>query len=155
MTYEQKFQALGNLPPEPSVPAGCNFVMYKQVGNLLILSGYGPFIGEKIAPASTGKLGEERTVDEGYQAARLTAINLLLIAQQSIQTLNNVIEIVSVEGMVNCTPQFIQQSQVINGCSDLLVEIFGNNGRHTRSAIGVSSLAFDICVEISLSLLVR
>lgn len=155
MTYEQKFEALGNLPPQPVVPPGCNFVFYRQVGQLLTLSGYGPFWGNDLAPKCSGKLGLDRTINEGYYASWITGINLLLIARQYLQTLDNVIQIVSVEGMVNCVPDFIEQPKVINGCSDLLVNIFGDNGRHTRSAIGVNALAFDICVEISMSLLVQ
>jgi enamine deaminase RidA (YjgF/YER057c/UK114 family) len=157
MNYEEKFLALGNEIPseEPSVPEGCNFVLYRQVSNVLMLSGYGPFIGPTVPPEFTGKLGKELTTQQGYQAARLTAINLLLIVRQSIQTLNNVVHIIEVNGMVNCTPDFADQPTVINGCSDLLVSIFGDNGKHIRSAVGMNALAFNIAVEISISLLIR
>lgn len=157
MSYEQNFLALGNeIPPvEPSVPAGCNFVLSRQVGNLLILSGYGPFWGATVPPEYTGKLGQSVTVQQGYAASRLTCIDLLLMARQVVQTLDNVVQIIEVNGMVNCTPDFTQQPDVINGCSDLLITIFGENGRHTRAAVGMSSLAFGICVEISMSLLIR
>lgn len=157
MNYEQKFLELGKEIPsvEPSVPNGCNFVLYRQTGNLLILSGYGPFWGTQVPPAFTGKVGKDLTLEQAYKAARLTAINLLLITRQAIQTLNNVAEIIEINGMVNCVPEFTNQPEVINGCSDLLVSIFGENGRHTRSAVGMSSLAFNISVEISMSLLIK
>lgn len=157
MSYEKKFLALGSeIPPvAPSVPAGCNFVLYKQVGNLLTLSGYGPFWGADVPPKFSGKLGKQLTTKQGYAASRLTCINLLLVVKQAIITLDDVVEMVEVNGMVNCTPDFTEQSDVINGCSDLLVQIFGDAGRHTRAAVGMSSLAFDISVEIAISLLVK
>ena len=157
MSYEKNFLALGSeIPPvQPSVPPGCNFVLYKQVGNLLTLSGYGPLWGANIPPEFAGKLGKDLTVKQGYDASRLTCINLLLMARQAIISLDNVLEIIDVNGMVNCTSDFTQQPDVINGCSDLLVEIFGKNGRHTRAAVGMNSLAFNISVEISMFLLVK
>jgi enamine deaminase RidA (YjgF/YER057c/UK114 family) len=157
MDYEKKFLSLGDeIPPvSPSVPAGCNFVLYKRVGKLLTLSGYGPFWGADVPVEFSGKLGKELTTKQGYAASRLTCINLLLMARQAITTLDNVIEIVEVNGMVNCTPDFTEQPGVINGCSDLLVQIFGDAGRHTRAAVGMNSLAFNISVEIAISLLVK
>lgn len=157
MGYEEKFLELGSeIPPvAPSVPAGCNFVLYKKVGNLLTLSGYGPFWGADVPRKFSGKLGKELNTKQGYAASRLTGINLLLMARQAITTLDNVTEIVEVNGMVNCTPDFTDQPGVINGCSDLLVQIFGDAGRHTRAAVGMNSLAFNISVEIAMSLLVK
>jgi enamine deaminase RidA (YjgF/YER057c/UK114 family) len=167
MSYEQNFRALGSeLPPkalEPTVPPGCNFVLYRQSGNLLIISGYGPFWGADLPPRFNGKLGANIPVggpgdkisdNTGYAASRLTAINLLLVVRQAIYTLDNVVQVVEVNAFVNSTPEFTDQPTVINGCSDLLVDVFGNNGRHTRSAIGAPTLAFGICVEISMSLLI-
>jgi enamine deaminase RidA (YjgF/YER057c/UK114 family) len=155
MSYESRFHALKNLPPLPTVPANCNFVMSKIVGDQLILSGYGPIIGANIPDEYKGKLGEKISIETGYHAARLTSINLLLIVENVLGTLNDVEQIISVEGFVNSTNDFTDQPSVINGCSDLLVEIFGSNGRHTRSAIGTNTLAFDICVEISMTLQIR
>lgn len=157
MSFEKKFLSLGSEIPsdEPSVPEGCNFVLYRQTANVLTLSGYGPFWGAIMPPEFTGKLGKELTTQQGYKAARLTAINLLLIVRQAVQTLDNVVHAVEVNGMVNCTPDFTDQPNVINGCSDLLVQVFGDNGRHTRAAVGMNSLAFNISVEISMSLVVR
>jgi enamine deaminase RidA (YjgF/YER057c/UK114 family) len=156
MSYEQNFLALGSKIPtvEPSVPPGLSFVLSRQVGNLLTLSGYGPFWGANVPPEYTGKLGDNITVAQGYAASQLTGINLLLMVRQAIGTLDNVVEIVEVNGMVNCTPDFTQHPDVINGCSELMVSIFGDAGKHTRAAVGMSSLAFAICVEISMSLVV-
>ena len=157
MGFEKKFLALDKEIPKvgPSVPAGCNFVLYKKVGNLLTLSGYGPFWGIKIPPKYTGKLGTDLNAKQGYAAARLSCINLLLITRQAIKTLDNVVQIINVNGTVNCNPDFTNQPEVINGCSDLLTDIFGNQGKHTRTAVGVNSLAFNISVEISMSLIVK
>lgn len=155
MSYEKKFMAIKELPPEPAVPPNCNFVMYRKIGKLLILSGYGPLWGSNVPENFKGKVPKDLTVKEGYNASKLTAMNLLLITRQAIKTLDKVDKIISVEGFVNCLPSFTDHPSVINGCSDLLVEIFGTNGHHTRSAIGSNSLAFDISVEISMTLLIK
>ncbi len=155
MSYEKKFLALKDLPPLPAVPSGANFIEYRKTGKLLTLSGYGPLRGAVIPPEYKGKLGKELTVKQGYNAARLTAINLLLIARSAIKTLDEVDYILNVEGFVNCTDDFTDHPSVINGCSDLLIEIFGDQGKHTRSALGSNALAFDICVEINMSLLIK
>mgnify|MGYP001604937973 CR=1 FL=1 len=154
MSYERQFEALAApLPPEPTVPA--NILLARPSRKLLTLSGYGPFPGPHVAPYGRGKLGLNRSIEEGQAAARLTAINLLLIVRQQIRSLDYVVNLVAVEGFVNCTDTFTDQPSVMNGCSDFLVSVFGPAGRHTRSAIGTNSLAYGICVEISLSLIVR
>lgn len=157
MSYEQNFLALGNqIPPiQPSVPPGLAFVLWRKEGSLLTLSGYGPFLGPNVPSEYTGKLGNTISIQQGYNASKLTAINLLLIVRQAIKTLDNVVEVVEVNGMVNCTPNFTQHPEVINGCSELLVSIFGDAGKHTRAAVGMSFLAYAICVEISMSLVVK
>lgn len=155
MSYDKKFLALKGLPPAPTVPQGANFILFRKTGKLLTLSGNGPLKGNTIPPQYKGKLGKELTAKQGYNAARLTAMNLLLVARQALKSLDKVDYILNVEGFVNCTPDFTDHPTVINGCSDLLVEIFGDNGHHTRSAIGAPSLAFDISVEISLSLMTK
>ena len=163
MSYEKKFQALKNLPDFPSVPKGANFIQYRLTGKLLTLSGYGPLNGSILPSEYQGKIGGDRTVQQGYDASRLTGINLLLIVQIAIGSLDNkpigsldkVDHILNVEGYVNCTDDFTDHPSVINGCSDLLVQIFGKNGRHTRSAIGANSLAFGISVEIGISLMLK
>jgi enamine deaminase RidA (YjgF/YER057c/UK114 family) len=155
MSYEKKFNALKDLPPPPTVPKGANFIQWRKSGKLLTLSGYGPLNGAILPSEYQGKLGGERTVQQGYDASRLTAINLLMIVQSAIGSLDNVDYILNVEGYVNCTDDFTEHPSVINGCSDLLVEIFGNQGKHTRSAVGANSLAFGISVEIGISLMIK
>ena len=155
MSFDKKFIALKNLPPVPTVPDGANYILYRQTGKLLTISGNGPLIGNKIPPEYLGKLGRDLTTKQGYNAARLTAMNLLLVTRSAIKSLDNVDYIVNIEGSVHCTDSFTEQTAVINGCSDLLVEIFGENGKHTRSALGCNALAFNISVEISMSIMVK
>jgi enamine deaminase RidA (YjgF/YER057c/UK114 family) len=155
MSYDKKFMALKNLPPVPTVPNGANYILYRQTGKLLTISGNGPLIGNTIPPEYLGKVGKDLTTKQGYDAARLTAMNLLLVARSAIKSLDNVDYILSIEGSVHCTDTFTDQASVINGCSDLLVEIFGENGKHTRSALGCNALAFNISVEISMSIMIK
>ena len=150
MSYDQKFMALKDLPPSPKVPDVVNYILFRKSDNILTISGNGPLRGDKIPPEFIGKLGKELTVKQGYAASRLTAMNLLLVAREALGTLDNVDYIIGIEGSVNCTDDFTEQASVVNGCSDLLVEIFGENGKHTRSALGCNALAFDISVEISM-----
>jgi len=155
MSYNDIFQQIvtaGHIPPPPSAVA--NYLPFRIVGNQLLLSGQAPFFGPQIR--YTGKLGDTVSIDDGVAAARLTGINLLYVAQQALGTLDRVVNVIELEGMVNCTPAFTQQSTVIDGCSNLLVEVFGSeHGKHVRSAAGFVSLAFDITVEIKMSLEIR
>jgi enamine deaminase RidA (YjgF/YER057c/UK114 family) len=155
MSYDKKFLALNDLPPTPQVPQGANYILYRKVGNMLILSGNGPLRGDKIPAEFQGKLGKELNVKQGYDASRLTCMNLLLVARSALGSLDKVDFIVNIEGTVSCTDDFTQQPAVINGCSDLLIEIFGDAGKHTRSALGTNSLAFNIPVEISMTIALR
>jgi len=155
MSYDEKFLALRDLPPQPAVPGEANFIQYRKTGKLLTLAGYGPLKGTTIPRQYKGKLGRDLTARQGYNAARLTGINLLLIARAALTSLDEIDYILNVEGFVNCMDFFTEQPTVMNGCSDLLVEIFGKQGKHTRSAIGVNSLAFDLSVEISMTLMIR
>ncbi len=140
--------AAGRVPPPPSAVA--NYLPYRIIGNQLLLSGQAPFFGETLK--YTGKVGDSVSIADGTAAARLTGINLLYVAQQALGTLDRVVNVIEVEGMVNCTPDFTQQSAVINGCSDLMVEVFGSvHGKHVRSAAGNVALAFNITVEIKIS----
>lgn len=144
---EVKLEGLGIELPTPSAPVA-NFVRTVRTGNLVFTSGHGPF-----KPDGTfvkGKLGRDLTVEEGYQAARLTAIALLASLKQELGDLSRVRRVVKVTGMVNSDPEFTDQSKVINGCSDLLVEIFGENGRHARAAVGMASLPMGFAVEIEM-----
>ncbi len=144
----ERLSELGIELTEPGPPVA-NFVYAVQTGNLVFLSGHGPDRPE--GGQVTGKLGtDELTLEEGQEAARLTGIALLASLQQKIGDLNRVERIVKVNGMVNADPSFTQHSQVVNGFSDLMVEIFGDKGRHARASIGMSSLPGDIAVEIDM-----
>jgi enamine deaminase RidA (YjgF/YER057c/UK114 family) len=129
-------------------PPGINFELAAQTGNLLFLSGAGPQNPD--GSFVTGKLGQDFTVEKGYEAARLTAINQLGVLKATLGDLGRVNRIVKLLGMVNAVPDFTQHPAVINGASDLLVEVFGDCGRHARSAVGMASLPFGIPVEIEM-----
>ena len=133
---------------EPVLPPGINIVFVRQSGNLLYLSGNGPIRtdGSKI----TGKVGQDLSVEEAYEAARLTAINQLSVLKSHLGDLNKVVRIVKVLGMVNAGPEFTDQPAVINGFSDLMIEVFGDRGKHARSAVGVSSLPWNLACEVEL-----
>ncbi len=147
MGAEAKLKELGIELPKRMAPAG-SYVPAVRSGNLLFLSGAGP-LGADGKPV-TGKLGADMDVAAGQQAARLVAYQLLATIRESVGSLDNVTRIVKVLGMVNCTPDFGQQPQVINGASDLLIELWGEAGRHARSAVGMSSLPMGIAVEIEM-----
>jgi enamine deaminase RidA (YjgF/YER057c/UK114 family) len=125
-----------------------NFVKAVQVGNMVYLSGHGPDKPE--GGQVTGKLGSDLTVDQGQQAARLVGISLLSSLKKEIGSLDKVKRVVKVLGMVNADPSFTQHSQVMNGFSDLMVEVFGESGKHARSSVGMSSLPGNIPVEIEM-----
>ncbi|MSQ11900.1 MAG: RidA family protein [Dehalococcoidia bacterium] len=145
MGAEARLKELGvELPPAP-VPAA-SYVTYVQVGNLAFLSGHIPVRAD--GTRITGKAGGSLTVDQGYDAARLVALNLLATLKANLGTLDRVRRVVRVLGMVNSTATFTEHSKVINGCSDLLAQVFGEAGRHVRSAVGMASLPFDVAVEI-------
>ena len=142
MSHEGKLAELGiELPPVPS-PAG-NYVHAVQTGNLLYLAGKGP-----IDENARGKVGADVSVDDAYQHARQVGLTLIAVMKDHLGSLDRVKQIVKVLGMVNAVPEFGQQPQVINGCSDLFVEVFGDAGRHARSAVGMGSLPNQITVEI-------
>jgi len=144
---EQKLIELGiKLPATPNPVA--NFVNVVRVGNTLYFSGKGPRKAD--GTFITGKAGVDLTLEETNQAARLTAINQLAALKEEIGSLNKVKKIVKVFGMINCASDFTQHPFVINGFSDLMVEIFGDKGKHARSAVGMSSLPFNIAVEIEM-----
>jgi len=139
------------LPPPPKPVA--NYVTSVRVGNLLYVSGHGPAPAE--GARTTGKVGKDLTLEEGYRAARQTALNLLATVRAALGTLDRVERVVKILGMVNCTPEFTDHPKVVNGCSDLLVEVFGENGRGARSAVGMNSLPGAIATEIEAIFLVR
>jgi len=129
----------------PSSPVA-NYVNAVRVGNLLYLAGKGPLKADN--SYITGKVGKDLTIEQGYEAARLTAISHLGVLKNELGSLNKVKRIVKVLGMVNCTEDFKDQPKVINGYSDLMVEIFGEKGKHARSAVGMYALPFNMAVEV-------
>jgi enamine deaminase RidA (YjgF/YER057c/UK114 family) len=145
---EANLEALGIELPMPIPPPGINFKQAVQTGNLLFLSGGGPQNPD--GSFVTGKIGQDLTVEQGYDAARLTAVNQLGVLKATLGDLGRVKRIVKLFGMVDATPGFTQHPAVINGASDLLVGVFGDCGRHARSAVGMESLPFGISVEIEM-----
>jgi enamine deaminase RidA (YjgF/YER057c/UK114 family) len=129
-----------SLPPVPA-PAG-QYVHAVRTGNLLYIAGKGVHV--------SGKVGQDFTKEQAYQFARETGMILLAVLKQELGSLQKVRRVVKVLGMVNAVPTFGDHPYVINGCSDLLVEVFGENGRHARSAVGMSSLPMNIPVEIEM-----
>ncbi|MBT8315725.1 MAG: RidA family protein [Maribacter sp.] len=144
---EAKLQELGIELNTPSLPVA-NYVNAVRAGNLVFLAGKGPrkANGENI----TGKLGVDLTIEQGYEAARITGINQLSVLKAELGNLNKVKRIVKVKGMVNATPEFTDHPRVINGYSDLMVAIFGERGKHARAAVGMGSLPSNIAVEIEM-----
>lgn len=143
---EQRLSELGIELVTPKVPPGINIELANQSGNLIYLSGNGPMrsSGDKVV----GKVGQELTIEEGYAAARLTAINHLSVLKAKIGDLNKVVKIVKVLGLVNAPPEFTKHPAVINGYTDLMIEVFGDRGRHARSAMGMGSLPWNLACEI-------
>ena len=132
------------LPPPPTPMA--NYVGAVRVGSLLFVSGHGPIRDGK--STARGKVGKDLTVEQGYQVAREVGLNLLSTVRASLGSLDRVKRVVKVLGMVNAVPEFTEHPKVINGCSDLFVEVLGEAGKHARSAVGMGSLPMGIPVEI-------
>jgi enamine deaminase RidA (YjgF/YER057c/UK114 family) len=149
MKIEARLKELGIELPKTPTPAA-NYVPAVRTGNLLFVSGHGPYDDGKTILA--GKVGRELTLEEGYRTARSVALNCLASVQHALGDLNRVKRVVKLLGMVNCTEDFKDQPKVVNGASDLLVEVFGEAGRHARSAVGMQSLPMGIPVEIEMIL---
>ena len=149
---ELRLKELGITLPIPSSPVA-NYVNGVRTGNLIFLAGKGP----KRADGSwiVGKVGADVTIEKGYEAAKLTAINQLAVLKAMLGDLNRVTRVVKVLGMVNSDPSFTDQPKVINGFSDLIVAVFGERGRHARAAVGMASLPRGIAVEIEMIVEVR
>lgn len=147
MTPEAKLEALGLTLPPVSAPIG-SYVTCKRQGDLLYLSGAGPIVQGEVL--YKGKVGAEITPDVGYEAAKVSALNLIAALKAELGDLSKVKSIVKLLGLVACADGFYGQPGVINGASDLLFEVFGEKGRHARSAIGVFSLPMNIPVEIEM-----
>ena len=140
MSAEKRLKELGIQLAAPTPPVA-NYVNAVRTGNLLFLAGKGP-------GAVKGKLGAELTVEQGYQHARSVGLALLAVIKAELGSLDRVSRVVKLLGMVNGTPEFSDQPKVINGCSDLFVEVFGDKGKHARSAVGMGSLPNAIPVGI-------
>ncbi len=147
MSVDAKLNELRIVLAAPGAPVA-NFLLAVRTGNLVYISGHGPRTAD--GALITGKLGRDLSVEQGYEAARLTAISCLASLKAELGDLDRVVRFVKLLGMVNCTADFGDQPRVINGCSDLLVELFGERGRHARSAVGMQSLPFGMAVEIEM-----
>lgn len=147
MGAEERIKELGLTLPEVSSPIG-SYVTVKKQGDLLYLSGSGPIVGGKAL--YQGKVGAEISSEDAYEAARISALNLIAVLKHELGSLDKVKSIIKLLGFVACAPGFYSQPAAINGASDLLVEVFGEKGRHARSAIGVFSLPMNIPVEIEM-----
>jgi enamine deaminase RidA (YjgF/YER057c/UK114 family) len=146
-TIEQKLKEKGIVLPAAAKPVA-TYVNAVRVGNLIFLSGKGPQKAD--GSYITGKVGKDISIQEGYEASRLTAINTLAALKAEIGNLDKVKRIVKVLGMVNCEGNFADHPKVINGFSDFMVEIFGEKGKHARSAVGMGSLPMNTSVEIEM-----
>ena len=147
MTIEEKLKELGielKTPPSPVA----NYIPVQQTGNLIYLSGQGP--RNESGDFISGKVGSDITAEEAYELARNTAINLVSAMKSYLGSLDKVKKIVKVFGMVKSTSDFTDHPKVINGCSDFFVEVFGDKGRHARSAVGMGSLPNNMAVEIEI-----
>ena len=148
MQIEQKMKDLGlEFPNNPPNPAS-KIEQYRRTGNIVYLSGHGPSLGGK--NQYIGKLGREFTAQQGYEAAKLTMLNLLESLRKCIGDLDKVTQVVKLLGMVNSTPEFTEQPIVINGATELLIELYGDRGRHARSAVGMGQLPGGMAVEIEM-----
>ena len=146
MSAEDRIKELGITLPDTPPPMG-SYVPSVRTGNLLYLSGLGPAASPD-GSTMAGKVGQDYTQEQGYEAARLTGINILARLKGELGDLEKVKRVVKLLAMVNCTPDFTSPPAVANGCSDLLVEVFGEKGRHARSAVGLTALPNNIPVEI-------
>ncbi|MBK5482742.1 RidA family protein [Peribacillus frigoritolerans] len=144
VTPEEKLEELGLVLPIPRQAAG-NYVSCVRTGNLIFTAGQG-------TDEYRGKLGKDVTVEVGYDAAKQCMMNLLAVVKQEIGELSKVKRIVKILGFVNSTPDFTNQPKVMNGASDLLVEVFGENGKHGRSAVGMAQLPHNNAVEVEMIL---
>ena len=144
---EEKLHEMGLTLPSPPQPAG-NYIPGVRTGNLVFLAGVGPRTTE--GQQIIGKVGRDLTVEQAYEAAKRCALGLMTNLKGIIGDLDRVTHVVKVLGMVNAVPEFTEQPKVINGCSDLLVEVFGEKGRHARAAVGMGSLPSGIAVEVEM-----
>jgi enamine deaminase RidA (YjgF/YER057c/UK114 family) len=145
--YDKKLKELGIELMTPTKPIA-NYVKAVRTGNLIYLSGHGPTRAD--GTNVTGKVGKDLTVEQGAEAAKITAISLISTLKAEVGDLNKVKRIVKVNGWVNCHADFGDQPKVMNGCSDLLVAVFGEKGKHARTSLGTNALPTNIAVEIEM-----
>ena len=146
VTIASRLQELHIKLPPVFPPAG-NYLGCVIDAGVVYVGGHGPIAGSDVV---RGKVGADLTLEEAREAARMTALSILATLEAELGTLDRIERVIKVFGMVNVAPGFNQMPGVIDGCSDLLVEVFGDAGRHTRSAVGLAELPFDIAVEIEL-----
>ena len=147
----ERLRELGITLPPVFPPAGSYLGCVVQ-DDVVYVGGHGPIDGEDMV---VGKVGADLSLEDGQRAARMTALSILATLQAELGDLNRIERIIKVFGMVNVAPGFTNTPAVMNGCSDLLVEVFGDAGRHTRSAVGMAALPFDIAVEVELTAKLR
>jgi enamine deaminase RidA (YjgF/YER057c/UK114 family) len=147
-SIEQRLHTLGLALPPVSKAAG-NYLGCKQVHDILYVGGHGPVTANGIR---RGKVGSTVSLEQAREAARDTTLSMLATVKSALGSLDAISQIIKVFGMVNCAPGFNLTPAVLDGCSDLLVDLLGDRGRHTRSAVGMAELPFDICVEIEMIL---
>lgn len=151
-TPEERLREMGIELPTPPKPIAA-YVPAVRVGDLVFISGQGPTRDGK--PVWVGRVGADLTLEEGYEAAKLVMINALAVLKQEIGDLSRVERIVKVLGWVNSAPDFVQQPMVINGASELLEQVFGERGKHARSAVSAHTLPFGFAVEIEMIVQVK
>jgi enamine deaminase RidA (YjgF/YER057c/UK114 family) len=148
MGAEARLKELGiDLPPPPAATA--NYVPFVREGGLLFVAGQGPMAADGTI-AYMGRVGTDVSEEDGYQAARMCAVNCLAQIKAALGSLDNVKRVVSLRGFVACADDFYDQPKIINGASDLMVEVFGDAGRHARTAIGTIALPFNIATEVDM-----
>jgi enamine deaminase RidA (YjgF/YER057c/UK114 family) len=145
MSVEARLQSLGITLPAASKPAA-NYANYVRTGNLLFMAGKGPLPVDGKLPK--GKLGNEFSTEEGYVFARSVGVDILAAVRAALGDLDKVARVVKLQGFVNATPEFEEHAQVLNGCSDLMVEVFGPQGVHARSVFGAASLRANLPIVI-------
>ncbi|SEN49723.1 Enamine deaminase RidA, house cleaning of reactive enamine intermediates, YjgF/YER057c/UK114 family [Paracoccus alcaliphilus] len=144
MSIENRLTELGITLPDAPAPAA-NYVPFVQTGNLVFISGQ---ISQNEAGLITGKLGDAMSVEQGAEAARRCGLALIAQLKAAVGDLDRVKRVVKLTGFVNSTPDFTEQPKVVNGCSDLMVQVFGDAGRHARAAVSAPSLPLGVSVEI-------
>ena len=146
-TVESRLRELGLQLPEAPKPVGA-YVAVSRVGNLLVTSGQLPWVGDRLL--QTGRVGGELTVEQGYECAKICALNALAQLNTELASLDHIRQILRLEGYVHCAPGFREHPKVLNGASDLLNQAFGEKGRHTRTALGIADMPLDAPVQLVL-----